>query len=196
MRTIDNSRLWAMRCRPTGSRCRISPPATGSFVAHAPSPSAGALDSPCATSYNPLASMPLRVCFGDPGRLAELPRKGFCGQQPAGFAASCARCRACRGQRIRTPKRRLKAKTKAVFHTGPQAHTPRLAQVAQLVEQRIENPRVGGSIPPLGTIALSPYILIYAQKARFFRLLALWYRTWIPANPRQNTREWGYRIPE
>ena len=28
----------------------------------------------------------------------------------------------------------------------------RLAQVAQLVEQRTENPRVGGSIPPLGTI--------------------------------------------
>ena len=26
------------------------------------------------------------------------------------------------------------------------------AQVAQLVEQRIENPRVGGSIPSLGTI--------------------------------------------
>jgi hypothetical protein len=26
-----------------------------------------------------------------------------------------------------------------------------LAQVAQLVEQRTENPRVGGSIPPLGT---------------------------------------------
>ena len=25
------------------------------------------------------------------------------------------------------------------------------AQIAQLVEQRIENPRVGGSIPPLGT---------------------------------------------
>ena len=28
----------------------------------------------------------------------------------------------------------------------------RKAQVAQLVEQRTENPRVGGSIPPLGTI--------------------------------------------
>ena len=28
----------------------------------------------------------------------------------------------------------------------------RNAQVAQLVEQRTENPRVGGSIPPLGTI--------------------------------------------
>ena len=28
----------------------------------------------------------------------------------------------------------------------------RIAQVAQLVEQRTENPRVGGSIPPLGTI--------------------------------------------
>ena len=27
----------------------------------------------------------------------------------------------------------------------------RLAQVAQSVEQRIENPRVGGSIPSLGT---------------------------------------------
>jgi hypothetical protein len=30
---------------------------------------------------------------------------------------------------------------------------PRVAQVAQLVEQRIENPRVGGSIPSLGTIS-------------------------------------------
>ncbi len=34
------------------------------------------------------------------------------------------------------------------------------AQVAQLVEQRIENPRVGGSIPPLGTIQrLTPHFL-------------------------------------
>ncbi len=31
------------------------------------------------------------------------------------------------------------------------AETPN-AMVAQLVEQRIENPRVGGSIPPRGTI--------------------------------------------
>ena len=31
----------------------------------------------------------------------------------------------------------------------------RKAQVAQLVEQRTENPRVGGSIPPLGTISPS-----------------------------------------
>ena len=30
------------------------------------------------------------------------------------------------------------------------------AQVAQSVEQRIENPRVGGSIPPLGTITKFP----------------------------------------
>ena len=29
---------------------------------------------------------------------------------------------------------------------------PSRAQVAQLVEQRTENPRVGGSNPPLGTI--------------------------------------------
>jgi hypothetical protein len=31
------------------------------------------------------------------------------------------------------------------------------AQVAQLVEQRTENPRVGGSIPPLGTIPPSTW---------------------------------------
>ncbi len=30
------------------------------------------------------------------------------------------------------------------------------AQVAQLVEQRTENPRVGGSNPPLGTIQNLP----------------------------------------
>ena len=30
-----------------------------------------------------------------------------------------------------------------------------LARVAQLVEQRIENPRVGGSNPPPGTIGLT-----------------------------------------
>ncbi len=29
---------------------------------------------------------------------------------------------------------------------------PKRAQIAQLVEQRIENPRVAGSIPALGTI--------------------------------------------
>ena len=33
---------------------------------------------------------------------------------------------------------------------------PLWAQVAQLVEQRTENPRVGGSNPPLGTIPV-PY---------------------------------------
>ncbi len=33
-----------------------------------------------------------------------------------------------------------------------------LAQVAQSVEQRTENPRVGGSIPPLGTITLGFFL--------------------------------------
>jgi hypothetical protein len=32
------------------------------------------------------------------------------------------------------------------------------AQIAQSVEQRIENPRVGGSIPPLGTTLKRPVI--------------------------------------
>ena len=36
--------------------------------------------------------------------------------------------------------------------SGLQGPPRRIAQVAQLVEQRTENPRVGGSIPPLGTI--------------------------------------------
>src|SRR3972149_1496137 len=40
----------------------------------------------------------------------------------------------------------------AVFSYKPLAT---VAQVAQLVEQRTENPRVGGSIPPLGTIVLA-----------------------------------------
>jgi hypothetical protein len=38
------------------------------------------------------------------------------------------------------------------------------AQIAQLVEQRIENPRVAGSIPALGTIFLS-----FFQKVRLQR---------------------------
>ena len=37
-----------------------------------------------------------------------------------------------------------------------------LGQVAQLVEQRIENPRVGGSIPPLATKILRPTPLGWA----------------------------------
>ncbi len=38
-------------------------------------------------------------------------------------------------------------------YAGDAPSTPGDAQVAQLVEQRTENPRVGGSIPPLGTIS-------------------------------------------
>ena len=46
----------------------------------------------------------------------------------------------------------------------PAAGTPpAAAQVAQLVEQRIENPRVGGSNPPLGTI----YPRIVQMRCRF-----------------------------
>ena len=36
------------------------------------------------------------------------------------------------------------------FESHPLRH---LAQIAQSVEQRTENPRVGGSIPPLGTVS-------------------------------------------
>jgi hypothetical protein len=43
-----------------------------------------------------------------------------------------------------------------------------IAQVAQLVEQRIENPRVGGSIPPLGTKpkSLASAGLFYGEQGR------------------------------
>ncbi len=38
------------------------------------------------------------------------------------------------------------------------AFTCKCAQIAQLVEQRIENPRVAGSIPALGTIFSTSFI--------------------------------------
>ena len=41
------------------------------------------------------------------------------------------------------------------------------AQVAQLVEQRTENPRVGGSIPPLGTTFLIRIFVHYNFKKIF-----------------------------
>ena len=40
----------------------------------------------------------------------------------------------------------------AFFHKIPSSADRRFARVAQLVEQRTENPRVGGSNPPPGTI--------------------------------------------
>ena len=41
------------------------------------------------------------------------------------------------------------------------------AQVAQLVEQRTENPRVGGSNPPLGTTCSPPNILYFNSYLSF-----------------------------
>ena len=61
-------------------------------------------------------------------------------------------CRPRAGLIARSLKRRfgsiLQGIEKSLCSSELQLH----AQVAQLVEQRIENPRVGGSIPPLGTI--------------------------------------------
>ncbi len=44
------------------------------------------------------------------------------------------------------------------------------AQIAQSVEQRIENPRVGGSIPPLGTTLKRPVIWLAFFVWKFFFL--------------------------
>ena len=54
------------------------------------------------------------------------------------------------GTAIFRAARRLRASASPPITRGPRPFS-RGAQVAQLVEQRIENPRVGGSIPPLGT---------------------------------------------
>ena len=50
------------------------------------------------------------------------------------------------------------------FNSAPLQHIAQHARIAQLVEQRIENPRVGGSIPPPGTIKNS-------DKTRLVRVL-------------------------
>ena len=41
---------------------------------------------------------------------------------------------------------------------------PSYARIAQSVEQGIENPRVGGSIPPPGTIYLIPIEIVTHSK--------------------------------
>ena len=50
-----------------------------------------------------------------------------------------------------------------LFNTRPTLD----GQIAQLVEQRIENPRVGGSIPSLATIYTSNFIPIVLISAKF-----------------------------
>ena len=47
-----------------------------------------------------------------------------------------------------------------IFGKDLPQQAPQRAQVAQLVEQRTENPRVGGSNPPLGTIPISFQFII------------------------------------
>jgi hypothetical protein len=43
-------------------------------------------------------------------------------------------------------------------------YNSQIGQVAQLVEQRIENPRVGGSIPPLATTSRRDISPISAER--------------------------------
>ena len=58
------------------------------------------------------------------------------------------------------PLRMLDSRQKRMFNTRLIRVRPIIAQIAQSVEQGIENPRVGGSIPPLGTILfLKPGLL-------------------------------------
>jgi uncharacterized protein len=59
------------------------------------------------------------------------------------------RCRRAKPERAATKLRSFPSGQPPVASVSP-AHQKR-AQIAQLVEQRIENPRVAGSIPALGT---------------------------------------------
>ena len=47
------------------------------------------------------------------------------------------------------------------------------AQVAQSVEQRTENPRVGGSIPPLGTIFIKSITYVSYRILTHFTILVI-----------------------
>ena len=87
-----------------------------------------------------------------PVLLAPLRRRG-----PAALAQRRL-CAAWRAGRRRSRRARARLGLTAAGHpASPPLWTPlpkgrRFAWVAQLVEQRIENPRVGGSNPPPGTI--------------------------------------------
>src|SRR5690606_21767156 len=65
--------------------------------------------------------------------------------------------RLLRVRALQEPAPRATARSKAIRRPFAQSitrekHAQPDGQVAQLVEQRTENPRVGGSIPPLATI--------------------------------------------
>ena len=72
----------------------------------------------------------------------------------------------------------------SIPYTAP---VPACAQVAQLVEQRTENPRVGGSIPPLGTI-------ISLVKSDSYDELASPYASPSLSLPRRQARRWWSAI--
>ncbi len=55
-------------------------------------------------------------------------------------------------------------------HAGGRGFEPlpgrQYAQIAQMVEQRTENPRVGGSIPPLGTSGINSVVECHLAKVK------------------------------
>ena len=71
------------------------------------------------------------------------------------------------GQAVKTP----------AFHAGNRGSSPLRvtihASVAQSVEQRTENPRVGGSIPPRGTILKKPMGSLTASHLTFYSILIM-----------------------
>ena len=69
----------------------------------------------------------------------------------------------------------------------------RLAQVAQLVEQRIENPRVVGSIPTLGTISDGEHTVARPTR-RWFRNTLMCYSAMIESSFSRYVRETGAQI--
>src|SRR2546427_10712261 len=90
--------------------------------------------------------------------------------------------------------RRIKSLARGLLDGSPAGRSntrPLGGQVAQLVEQRTENPRVGGSIPPLATIQASTDFYTRLQKPCFIGLCCIPLSTGVPSNPPPATRLWG-----
>ena len=74
---------------------------------------------------------------------------------------------------------------------GPPLETAPRAQVAQSVEQWIENPRVGSSILSLGTISPFAFVRASSDEFKFFNEIRLIYSLSVQARPLE---VWGSRL--
>ena len=135
---------WSAHRRSNGRMCRrmwSAFPSGGVRSARAGDP---ASDVGAEPRPDPVEELRKPADGGDPGAIRTVFDRRLAGFGGAAVRIGCAR-------RARIPARSGKGLTKP----AGSPRLPSVAQVAQLVEQRTENPRVGGSSPPLGTIVPS-----------------------------------------